>query len=177
MTTENKIDSLTLDQKIFLITNEIPTIKKEGRNEFQKYKYLKESQANEILKPLLKKYKVGFKMLSAIAKQILDLNKQKLVEVECTFEFSNLSPEALNDKQKIIVYGHGADTSDKGIYKAITGARKYCLMQNFLISTGDDPEKENVNDFNWKKPSFPKKEVKKPNPKFPSTTDFPINYP
>ena len=36
--------------------------------------------------------------------------------------------------------GDGADTGDKGIYKAMTGAEKYFLMKTFLVSTGDDPE-------------------------------------
>jgi len=29
---------------------------------------------------------------------------------------------------------------DKGVYKAMTGALKYCLLKTFLIPTGDDPE-------------------------------------
>jgi hypothetical protein len=37
-------------------------------------------------------------------------------------------------------YGCGIDPSDKGLYKAITGAIKYLLTSQFLIPTGDDPE-------------------------------------
>jgi hypothetical protein len=36
--------------------------------------------------------------------------------------------------------GAGSDKSDKGLYKAYTGAVKYLLMKTFLISTNDDPE-------------------------------------
>ena len=36
--------------------------------------------------------------------------------------------------------GTGADTGDKGVFKAMTGAEKYLLLKAFLISTGDDPE-------------------------------------
>jgi hypothetical protein len=39
-------------------------------------------------------------------------------------------------------YGCGVDPSDKGLYKAITGAIKYLLTSQFLIPTGDDPENE-----------------------------------
>ena len=35
------------------------------------------------------------------------------------------------------------EVGDKGVYKAITGAVKYIFMKNFLIPTGDDPEKDN----------------------------------
>jgi hypothetical protein len=38
--------------------------------------------------------------------------------------------------------GYGADTGDKGVYKAMTGCEKYMLMKTFLISTGDDPESD-----------------------------------
>lgn len=36
----------------------------------------------------------------------------------------------------------GADSGDKGIFKAITGGIKYILSSIFLIPTGDDPEKD-----------------------------------
>jgi len=38
--------------------------------------------------------------------------------------------------------GCGEDAGDKAVYKAITGAMKYFVSKNFLISTGDDPEKD-----------------------------------
>jgi hypothetical protein len=36
--------------------------------------------------------------------------------------------------------GLGWDSTDKGVYKAITGAVKYALMKNFLITDEQDPE-------------------------------------
>ena len=36
--------------------------------------------------------------------------------------------------------GTGADSQDKGLYKAITGALKYWLRTSLLIPTGDDPD-------------------------------------
>lgn len=36
--------------------------------------------------------------------------------------------------------GQGADATDKGLYKALTGAYKYLFREAFLIGTGDDPE-------------------------------------
>lgn len=40
------------------------------------------------------------------------------------------------------VIGAGSDSGDKSIYKAMTGATKACLVNTFLIPTGDDPENE-----------------------------------
>lgn len=36
--------------------------------------------------------------------------------------------------------GLGWDSGDKGVYKAITGAMKYALMKNFLVTDEQDPE-------------------------------------
>jgi hypothetical protein len=36
--------------------------------------------------------------------------------------------------------GLGWDSGDKGVYKAITGAMKYMLMKNFLVTDEQDPE-------------------------------------
>ena len=38
--------------------------------------------------------------------------------------------------------GEGFDKGDKGIYKAYTGALKYYLANNFMVATGDDPERD-----------------------------------
>lgn len=42
--------------------------------------------------------------------------------------------------------GGCVDTSDKGVYKAITGSEKYLLLKTFLIPTFDDPEKMQASD-------------------------------
>lgn len=39
-------------------------------------------------------------------------------------------------------YGEGQDRSDKAIYKAITGAKKYLIANIFNVPTSDDPEKD-----------------------------------
>ncbi|MBY0277928.1 ERF family protein [Candidatus Binatia bacterium] len=43
---------------------------------------------------------------------------------------------------KILTKGDGSDAGDKAVFKAITGAVKYALMKQFLIATGDDPERD-----------------------------------
>ncbi len=46
--------------------------------------------------------------------------------------------------------GEGADSGDKSLNKAMTGAYKYALRQTFCIETGDDPDK------------YPSEQVKQP---------------
>lgn len=43
---------------------------------------------------------------------------------------------------EVFGFGCGEDSGDKGIYKATTGAMKYFVSKNFLMSTGDDPERD-----------------------------------
>lgn len=46
----------------------------------------------------------------------------------------------------IEVMGCGMDNTDKDPNKAMTGAKKYALLQAFLLSTGDDPDAEQPSD-------------------------------
>ena len=45
-----------------------------------------------------------------------------------------------------VVYGEGNDTSDKALYKALSGAHKYLMIQLFAIPTEDvvEPEQETI---------------------------------
>ena len=43
-----------------------------------------------------------------------------------------------------IITGEGMDKGDKAGYKAYTGAVKYYLADTFLVATGDDAEKESL---------------------------------
>jgi hypothetical protein len=67
-------------------------------------------------------------------------------------------------------FAEGADKSDKGSYKAMTGAVKYALLKTFLIPTGDDPEVEDQKPV--AKPSAPvQKTIAQPQVKAESQVD------
>lgn len=59
--------------------------------------------------------------------------------VEAIVRFTHAPSETHLD---VAALGEGADVSDKGINKAMTGAYKYALRQTFVIETGDDPDRE-----------------------------------
>lgn len=50
----------------------------------------------------------------------------------------------VNSGESMCVYsrGEGQDNRDKAYYKAVTGARKFCLRNLFNLATDDDPELE-----------------------------------
>jgi len=155
----------SLAERMHDITHELSYVKKGGKVNYGKtnYNYLTELQINENLKPLLFKHRVGFRYLGVVnpAQPIILSGKENDIHtILCKFEFVNIDvPE---DKFECFSPGQGKNAQDKGVYIAVTGSRKYCLMQNFLISTGDDPEKDT-----WNKASKPESgSVKKETDKF-----------
>jgi len=63
-------------------------------------------------------------------------------EVLATYRIINVDdPSDFVDVQSV---GYGVDRQDKGPGKALSYAKKYALLQSFLMATGDDPERDNI---------------------------------
>jgi len=142
--------------KLHTIQAQVQKMEKDGRNTFQNYDYLSETQVTTKMKELFDKYGVIFNHSSRIT-NILPFQSQKgvqnfLTNVEVSYSFYDIKTgEKLRGKAS----GQGTDSGDKGIYKAITGAIKYIFMKNFLIPTGDDPEND-AKPIYGNQPGFPK---------------------
>ena len=144
---DQTIKEKSLDQKIMLIAKDLGYLQKESVNPVQGWKYISEEQINTAIKPLLLKYGVCFKMIEARETAFVPITRRTskgnyesyLTKVHCCFEVTNLN----NEKEKITIVssGQGLSNDDKGVYTAITGARKYAIFNLFLISAGDDPER------------------------------------
>lgn len=151
------MNNLKILSKLHSIQSRIEKMEKDGKNDFQNYNYLSETQVTVKMKHLLDEYKVMFIYNS----QITDLQtwdnskgvKQFLTAVQVSYEFVDVES---GEKISGVAAGQGVDSGDKGIYKAITGAIKYIYMKTFNIPTGDDPEKDNESYFT------PTQSVKKP---------------
>jgi hypothetical protein len=117
-------------------------IPKEGFNQAQKYKFVRESDVAEKASALLAERGI-FLHQTVVTSSREPLyttgsgSQMWLTHVEMAFQFIDASGEV---SPVAVFHGDGADTGDKGIYKAMTGAEKYFLMKTFLVSTGDDPE-------------------------------------
>ena len=116
-------------------------LKKEHVNEQQRYKYLGESQIKELIQPLLVKHRLMLlptdQNITAVH-QVQD-SKMRVTDIQVTYLWLDLDSM---ETFPIIVAGSGADSLDKGLYKALTGAGKQIICNTFCIPTGDDPEKE-----------------------------------
>lgn len=134
-------DRATLYRKIAAVTAAVSRIPKNGENTFHRYKYATESDITDGLRDLLEQHGLAFLPPSVIS-----------WERDETIENPKLGPRTRVQVQfgigccdtgevfTSVLWGEGQDTSDKGFYKAYTGAVKYFLMKTFLIATGDDPE-------------------------------------
>jgi hypothetical protein len=134
---------MSLVAKLAIIMGELGAVPKEGFNKAQQYRFVRETDVVAKLVPLLAKYHIFLhqtvtkhKRESLYTTSSGNTMWLTTVWVEGTWMDGD-SNETLPAATFI---GYGADTGDKGIYKAMTGSEKYMLMKTFLISTGDDPE-------------------------------------
>ncbi len=143
---------LNVFQKLLLVQNELGTLAKEGKNTNQGYSYAREVDFVHAVKPLFLKNKLAFYMLKAVPAKIEHLvtkdasgneKTKTLTTVMVQYILKNVEEGAPDtDYISIEASGQGIDNGDKGIYKAITGAKKYALQSLGMIATGDDPEQD-----------------------------------
>lgn len=164
METEKQPDRM-LVKKLAEVMGVVKRIPKRGRNDFHKYDYAMESDIVDSIRSELAKRHVM--LLPGVVKQTRTSYERKsqngaktvmLTDVEMTFTFiDGETGETLERRWE----GCGEDSSDKGLYKAITGSDKYFLMKTFLMSTGDDPEADTKKRHTAPKNSIGKPELKK----------------
>ena len=127
-------------------------IQKSGENKFHKYKYAELGDYVDPIKPILAEN--GLSLIGTVAgeNRLENRNngKDQAVEVSVTLRLLHESGEWI----EIEVNGEGQDPSDKSIYKAITGARKYGIALFFNIATTDDPENYDARAEEAQKPQY-----------------------
>lgn len=133
----------SLAAKLALITGEMAHVPKMGENKSQNYKFVRESDVAERASALLAAHHIYLHQ-TVVSNALMDLYKtssglqMRLSSVIMEFQFIDGDTGEVSPLASFP--GQGADTGDKGLYKAMTGAEKYFLMKTFLVSTGDDPE-------------------------------------
>lgn len=132
--------------KLSQVMGELDWIEKRGHNSFFNYDYAMES---DILDAIRSKLAVRQVFVQTLIKSVdtMDTGKTSGRSNEKVFRTIVHTAHIFHDGEtgemlEINGYGVGEDTADKGAYKAMTGAMKYAMSKNFLISSGDDPELE-----------------------------------
>jgi len=129
--------------KLAKILGTVGRVEKRGHNDFHKYDYATESDIVDEIRPKLAEANVF--LFTSVAKcdvqeYVKDNGKKsRIARVTTKHTFADGDTGETWEVQGV---GEGEDVGDKAVYKAITGAEKYALTKNFMISTGEDPEKD-----------------------------------
>jgi len=141
--TENK----NIYQRILAVTESVGAFAKDGKNTFHNYAYASIEAIVADIQPELIKNGIAllFEVDECVQMPVRQFttakgwNENEVTRVHIIMEAVNT--DTPTDKVSKGVYGFGIDSQDKGIYKAISGARKYGIFGMFnLMSGDDDPE-------------------------------------
>jgi len=142
MANEQKAPSLA--SKLAAVMAEVEAVPKRGHNDHFNYDFATEADiASAIRKGLAARHVVMLPSVVSYADQTIVTKGDRgeksktITTIKMTFTF--LDGDS-GEFQTCEWAGRGEDSSDKGLYKAMTGAVKFFLMKAFLIPTGDDPE-------------------------------------
>jgi hypothetical protein len=119
----------------------VKRIPKNGTNHRDNYKYAEAADIFDHIREIMHENQLGFD-----AEPVKDeIFKHKeggapITKVYLQVTWTDLETGYF-EQQKY--FGYGLDYGDKGPYKAYIGTAKYVLVLNFLIPTGDDPERDN----------------------------------
>jgi len=161
----------TIYKKIAEVRKEIKEWMSKGwKNKEMWYSYFSDDQISEKFRNLFDEHGICFVYSSEITgcreiSPTRSWTKQFVTDVLVNYKFVDIDTWSMIEWTACWSWN---DTGDKWVYKAITGAVKYIFMKTFQISTGDDPEKDDVKErkpktekketedmpFTWKKPIF-----------------------
>ena len=130
-----------LSAAIIAARAEMPSVGKSGFNNFDKYTYAKLENYVAAVEDHLIKYQLMVITGSGKAEQLPERKNSKggseyVVRVSLAMRLLHSSGQWI----EVEAVGEGQDRSDKGIYKAHTGARKYGYASLFGLATTDDQE-------------------------------------
>jgi hypothetical protein len=138
-----------LFRKIFTVVGKLENVKKSGYNSHQKYSYSTEQDLIDSVRQLLIDNQILI-LTDSETKEVVKISKpdgkgnvkESLVTVVNTrHTFCDVETGYTYNLQST---GTGWDETDKGSFKAITGAMKYFISKNFLVPGEDDAENDGV---------------------------------
>ena len=127
-------EKTTIFYKLNKVMAESGRIPKRGYNPFHKYHYVLESDFFDVIRPLMVKHGLAIVFGSD---EVQD-GPFNVTRVRCIITIGDID----GNEMRVPMWAEGQDKGDKGIYKGYTGCMKYFLYKTFMISTGDDPERD-----------------------------------
>jgi hypothetical protein len=130
----------SLIAKLAEVMASLKHVPKRGRNDFHKYDYATEADiADAVREGLASRGIMMIPSVQSVTWREVEVKsgKQAIATLTVLYRFTDGTQDL-----EFVMVGEGQDSGDKAIYKAMTGATKYALLKFFLMSTGDDPEKD-----------------------------------
>jgi hypothetical protein len=147
---------LTLRQKLVKIYEEIDHIEKKGDNKKQGYKFVRSADVLREIRGAFAKFGVYAEIndIDLLGTYDIATNSGGKMHTAMVKVKIQLHDTESDEKVNAVGLGDGADSGDKGVYKAQTGAVKNALKNAFLIPDEADPEAdESVDEATTAKPA------------------------
>ena len=132
------MSELNIYQRILAVMAELSYVQKGDKTVNNQYRFVGHDAVSEAIHPMLVKH--GIAMIPSVSSWKQDGNR---TEADVTVSFINVDKP--DDRFEIKTFGFGVDPQDKGPGKAVSYATKYAVLKTFVLETGDDPEKDNIN--------------------------------
>ena len=140
---------MTVYEKILNVMNEVGYLNKDGFVETGKgkgYKALTDEKVLTAIRPVMVKHRLIMLPISMDHRRADEKVKDyqgnektnRITDVDMTFRIINVDDP--KDYVDVVSSGTGVDTQDKGIGKSMTYAKKYALLNSFLIPSGEDTD-------------------------------------
>lgn len=132
-------------QKLARATAAIGDVAKRGHNQRQGYAFRREQDIVDAVKPALTAEGIQILPPDVLSVETRPSTKSDgtrgmdIIRTKVRWTFADIET---GDSIDAVVYGEGADPSDKALPKSMTAALKYLLLETFLIGTDDDAEKD-----------------------------------
>lgn len=121
----------------------VDRVAKNGTNASQGYKYAQAADVYDAVRgELAKRFVIPIPRLETIEFSDVATKAGGNLKLCSWTGYIDFTDAETGDVISVKTFGQGSDSGDKAGYKAQTGATKACLVQLFLIPTGDDPENE-----------------------------------
>lgn len=133
---------MTLLEKMVEIYKSVDFIPKSGQNVKQNYKFMRHADVSRALRAQLVAQRIYVEVNYEVAGDAYTVARANgpampAANVRCTLVFHDLDSKETLTASGV---GSGADTGDKHVYKAMTGALKYALKNAFLVPDEADAE-------------------------------------
>ena len=139
---------MTLREKLVQVYTAIDHIEKKGENEKQNYRFVRSADVLRAVRNEFAKLKIwaqtNFDVLGSYEIPTRSGNPMHAARVKATIVLHDAES---SESFQISGLGDGADSGDKGIYKAMTGAVKAALRNSALIPDEADPEADESVDY------------------------------